>query len=149
MGVARRVRLLLAIALVLAGSGVQSEVYRWTDSQGRVHFGDRPDAAAAQGAKKVLVPRPNRYPNPALPRNGKTAVRRSGPRFEPARNVLPPAANTSAGVAEETTPAVCSARTCRCPGAEVRPPWPAQSAASRRWRPISRRRPRWRTARRR
>ncbi|TMU70761.1 MULTISPECIES: DUF4124 domain-containing protein [Hydrogenophaga] len=59
MGTARWVRLLPAIALVLAGSGAYSEVYRWTDSNGQVHFGDRPDASAAQGAKKVRVPRTN------------------------------------------------------------------------------------------
>lgn len=59
MRAARWVRLLLTIALVLAGGVAHSEVYRWTDSNGRVHFGDRPDASAAQGAKKVLVPRPN------------------------------------------------------------------------------------------
>lgn len=68
--------------------------------------------------KQRKSPSPNRPPNGALPRNGKTAVRRNGRRFEPARNALPHAANTSAGVAEETTPVVCSATTCRCPGAD-------------------------------
>lgn len=47
-----------AIALVLGGSVAHAEVYRWKDSNGQVHFGDRPDPIS-QGAKKVVVPRPN------------------------------------------------------------------------------------------
>ncbi|MBL0919626.1 MAG: DUF4124 domain-containing protein [Hydrogenophaga sp.] len=59
MGVARWVHLLLAMALATGASGALSEVYRWKDSNGQVHFGDRPDAAESQGAKKLVVPRPN------------------------------------------------------------------------------------------
>lgn len=60
MGAARWVRLSLALALAIGGGSVQSdEVYRWKDSQGRVRFGDRPDATGSQGAKRVVVPRPN------------------------------------------------------------------------------------------
>lgn len=60
MGAARWVRLSLALALAVGGGSVQSdEVYRWKDSKGQVHFGDRPDANGSHGAKKVVVPRPN------------------------------------------------------------------------------------------
>lgn len=50
--------LVLAIALVMGGSLAHAEVYRWKDSNGQVHFGDRPDPTL-QGAKKVVVPSTN------------------------------------------------------------------------------------------
>lgn len=52
----------LALTLGLGCSSAFSEVYRWTDSKGRVHFGDRPDAADPQAAQKVVVPRANLVP---------------------------------------------------------------------------------------
>ena len=33
-------------AVLLAGAGSAQEIHRWTDAQGRVHFGDRPPDAA-------------------------------------------------------------------------------------------------------
>lgn len=57
--------LLLNLASVLiAASGLgnaaaQTEVYRWKDSNGSVHFGDRPDAGDSRDARRVMVPAPN------------------------------------------------------------------------------------------
>jgi len=48
----------LVMALVVGGSVAHAEVYRWKDSSGQVHFGDRPDATS-RGVQKVVVPRPN------------------------------------------------------------------------------------------
>ncbi len=59
MCVARCVNCLLAIALALGSSGALSEVYRWKDSSGTVHFGDRPDSTNPGVAKEVVVPSPN------------------------------------------------------------------------------------------
>lgn len=58
MGAVRWVHLMLTMALVWGGGVAQAEVYRWKDSNGQIHFGDRPDPTS-QGAKKVVVPRPN------------------------------------------------------------------------------------------
>ncbi|RFP77197.1 DUF4124 domain-containing protein [Hydrogenophaga borbori] len=59
MGAVRWIHLMLTMALALAwGGGIaQAQVYRWKDSNGQIHFGDRPDPE--RGAKKVVVPRPN------------------------------------------------------------------------------------------
>lgn len=40
-------RHLLFIVLLIPGLA-SAEIYRWTDAQGRVHFGERPGAAGAQ-----------------------------------------------------------------------------------------------------
>jgi len=58
MRIFRWLQVVSAIALVWGGSIAHAEVYRWKDSNGQVHFGDRPDPAS-QGAKKIVVPRPN------------------------------------------------------------------------------------------
>jgi Domain of unknown function (DUF4124) len=44
---------------VVAPGSVLAEVYRWTDSNGRVHFGDRPHSTDPKAVKEVAVPRPN------------------------------------------------------------------------------------------
>lgn len=59
MGAARWVYVSLAIALAFASSGALSEVYRWKDSNGKLHFGDRPDSTDPQVVKEVIVPSPN------------------------------------------------------------------------------------------
>jgi glutaredoxin len=44
--------LLMWFALLVAPVAVAADVYKWTDAEGRVHFGDRPpDAAAAEKVK--------------------------------------------------------------------------------------------------
>ncbi|HXK56383.1 MAG: DUF4124 domain-containing protein [Gammaproteobacteria bacterium] len=40
--------LLLTVSGLLAVSGVQAEIYRWVDEQGKVHFSDRPNRGGAQ-----------------------------------------------------------------------------------------------------
>ena len=59
MGAARWVYFSLAAALVLGSSSALSEVYRWKDSSGKVHFGDRPDSTDPRVVKEVVVPSPN------------------------------------------------------------------------------------------
>lgn len=46
-------RWILLGLLVMAGSAIAGEVYRWTDAAGRTHFGDRPPAGAAGEALRV------------------------------------------------------------------------------------------------
>lgn len=43
----------------VAPGSVFAEVYRWTDSNGRVHFGDRPHSTDPKVVKDMVVPRPN------------------------------------------------------------------------------------------
>ncbi len=49
----------LTLALVLGTGTAYSEVYRWKDSNGVVHFGDRPHSTDPRVAKEVVVPRAN------------------------------------------------------------------------------------------
>jgi hypothetical protein len=59
MGAARWVHFSLAVALAFGSSGALAEVYRWKDSSGKVHFGDRPHSTDPQVVKEVVVPLPN------------------------------------------------------------------------------------------
>lgn len=48
---------ILALALLLAAAAVQAgdgKLYRWTDAQGHVHYGDQPTANAKPVTPKVL-----------------------------------------------------------------------------------------------
>lgn len=50
----------LLLALLIATTGAQAELYRWTDENGRVHFGDKPpgdDEEAAESIAKPKVPK--------------------------------------------------------------------------------------------
>lgn len=40
------------LLLVLLASAVQAQTYRWVDKEGKVHYGDRPPAAAAGQAQE-------------------------------------------------------------------------------------------------
>jgi hypothetical protein len=52
--------LALALSLAIGSAGdALSEVYRWKDSKGVVHFGDRPISTDPRVVKEVVVPRPN------------------------------------------------------------------------------------------
>ena len=55
----RRLWFTFALTMALVSSNAMSEVYRWTDSQGKVHFGDRHDQVNPQTVQEVVVPRPN------------------------------------------------------------------------------------------
>jgi len=59
----------LLLCCVLA-AGARADVYRWTDAQGRVHFGDRPPAGAASEPVEVRV---NSYRAPQIVRPAPTA----------------------------------------------------------------------------
>lgn len=53
---------LLPLFLILLGSAAQAgEIYRWTDAQGRTHYGDQPPAS---GGEKITEPPP---PSPLSP----------------------------------------------------------------------------------
>jgi hypothetical protein len=58
MGAARWVYFSLAVSLLFGSGGALSEVYRWKDSSGKVHFGDRPDSTDPKVVKEVVVPSP-------------------------------------------------------------------------------------------
>lgn len=62
--------------LLLCGSGMPAaaEVYRWTDTEGRTHFGDRPPSSGAR-----TVP---------LPASSATAAPTPAERLEKQRNLL-------------------------------------------------------------
>ncbi|WP_419472299.1 DUF4124 domain-containing protein [Hydrogenophaga sp.] len=59
MGAARWVCFSLVVALAFGSGGAVAEVYRWKDSSGKVHFGDRPNSTDPKVVKAVVVPRPN------------------------------------------------------------------------------------------
>jgi len=59
MGAARWVCFSFVLAMVFGSSSALSEVYRWKDSNGKVHFGDRPDSTDPKVVKEVVVPSPN------------------------------------------------------------------------------------------
>jgi hypothetical protein len=64
-------RWLAAVTLALAAQGAGAEgVYKWTDAQGRVHFGDRPPGEASTTAIAPLAP-----PAAPAPTDAERAVR--------------------------------------------------------------------------
>lgn len=53
----RKIAGILAGCLVVVSAAQAEGLYRWVDSEGRVHYGDRPEPDAAQvQAKKFVVP---------------------------------------------------------------------------------------------
>ncbi|MBI5461344.1 MAG: DUF4124 domain-containing protein [Gammaproteobacteria bacterium] len=54
-------RLCLLLLLCIGGMSASAEVYRWTDAEGRAHFGDRPPLS---GARSVDVPANTGSPAP-------------------------------------------------------------------------------------
>ena len=58
-------RHLLFIVLLIPGLA-SAEIYRWTDAQGRVHFGERPGAAGAARQARQLAPEFVAVANPSL-----------------------------------------------------------------------------------
>ena len=59
----------LGLCMTLAGSCTAAEIYRWTDANGKIHFGDRPDGPAASAIK--LAPS-GAGPGTATDRNQRT-----------------------------------------------------------------------------
>jgi hypothetical protein len=50
---------LLASLLLLLCLPASAEIYKWTDANGRVHFGDKPTGTAAKSATVALPPPPD------------------------------------------------------------------------------------------
>ena len=46
-----RLAIVLSLALAAGGSAVASEIYKWTDADGNVHYGDRP----VEGAERLAI----------------------------------------------------------------------------------------------
>jgi hypothetical protein len=43
----------LMLAVTTAGTAVAGDIFKWTDEEGNVHFGDRPDGG--EGTEKVAI----------------------------------------------------------------------------------------------
>ena len=54
-------KLILLISTLLFSMGASAEILKWTDSDGKVHFGDRPPADAVTSVVKVKI---NTYESP-------------------------------------------------------------------------------------
>ncbi len=54
-------RILTLILLLMGATAQAGDIYRWTDAQGRTHYGDQPPAS---GAEKIVEPPP---PSPLSP----------------------------------------------------------------------------------
>jgi len=53
----------MCVSLAMSGAVFSAEVYKWTDSHGRVHFGDRPPADAQAEAVHLRI---NTYESPSI-----------------------------------------------------------------------------------
>lgn len=58
-----RWRHLVALCLCVCGAGAWAEVYRWTDADGRVHFGDKPPRDAQTEQVEIRI---NSYSAPQI-----------------------------------------------------------------------------------
>ena len=56
-------KLILLISTLLFTIGVSAEILKWTDSDGRVHFGDKPPPGAETSIVKVRI---NTYESPNI-----------------------------------------------------------------------------------
>ncbi len=56
-------KLILLISTLLFTIGVSAEILKWTDSDGRVHFGDKPPAGAETSIVEVKI---NTYESPNI-----------------------------------------------------------------------------------
>ena len=56
-------KLILLISTLLFTIGVSAEILKWTDSDGRVHFGDKPPAGAKTSIVEVRI---NTYESPNI-----------------------------------------------------------------------------------
>jgi hypothetical protein len=57
---------LLALCLLAFSLSATAEIYKWTDAEGRVHFGDKPSEGSKPQA--LTAPRPgNSYPGGSIP----------------------------------------------------------------------------------
>lgn len=56
-------RFLFALLFLALPAAVSAEMYRWVDSQGRVHYSDEPPPAGAKSSKTVTPPPPSYAPS--------------------------------------------------------------------------------------
>ena len=56
-------KLILLISTLLFSMGASAEILKWTDSNGKVHFGDKPPADAVTSVVKVKI---NTYESPNI-----------------------------------------------------------------------------------
>ena len=68
-------RTLLVLAVMLAGSAA-AQVYKWTDSSGKTHYGDRPPEDAKKQELKIHIPS---YDGPVKVRDWGAVLRAKGP----------------------------------------------------------------------
>lgn len=54
----QHIHLAAVLALMLAGFAASADVYKWTDRDGNVHYGDRPPASGEQADSVSLTPSP-------------------------------------------------------------------------------------------
>ncbi len=57
------IRPILLLLVLLAGTAGASEIYRWVDEDGVIHYSDQP----REGAERVNLPKPNTIRPPARP----------------------------------------------------------------------------------
>jgi hypothetical protein len=64
----------LAVVLALAlSAAAQAQLYKWVDSEGRIHYTDKPPPAGASGEKKLTVPKSPTAPVAAPAEEGQAA----------------------------------------------------------------------------
>ena len=56
-------KLFILIAILLFAMSTSAEILKWTDSNGKVHFGDRPPAGADTSVVEVRI---NTYESPNI-----------------------------------------------------------------------------------
>jgi len=57
------VKLILIISILLFSISASAEILKWTDSEGKIHFGDRPPAGAETSVVEVRI---NTYESPNI-----------------------------------------------------------------------------------
>lgn len=96
---------IVACLLVCAGAGQAQQIYKWTDANGKVHYGDKKEAdGAKQQELKIKLPpvAPPAPPPPELP----PEFRASAPREpQPPRQVAPQPPRSVSGGQENGTDA--------------------------------------------
>lgn len=97
-------RALLACVVVWSGTGQAQQIYKWTDANGKVHYGDKKDAEGAKQQQELNIKLP-----PAPPPEPKAAplppeFRASAPRWpQPPQPVAPQFPQSVSGGREHGT----------------------------------------------
>jgi len=59
MNLKRQITVLCALALGLSGPVLANEIYKWTDAEGNVHYGDRPSGDPSEERMHITYSRTN------------------------------------------------------------------------------------------